>query len=255
MKYLGRATVEGKLRAAPIMLAMVAGILAACLLQPASSQTPGATVQSPPLTAEEVAALKNPIPFSNDSIAAGRKLYLADPRCVPWVGRESAPGHRGRQRDGPDRPQILDYYGTEPGEIFNRFAMAGARTCRPSRERSPKRPTSGALSISYKACGRRIVSPQSNRRRNPNGEDHDGDKAGTPNNSGSGARKRIAPRQNAGPRVDSSYTLWPLAPLLRRRCRCSPAGSSQERPACQFPPFKSREKFRNRSPMPRRPIR
>ena len=77
------------MRAALIRLAGFAGALALCILQPAFGQTlGGATLQSPPpSTAEEVAALKNAVPFSNDSIAAGKKVYLVN-NCAACHGSD-----------------------------------------------------------------------------------------------------------------------------------------------------------------------
>lgn len=105
------------MRAAPIGLTMLAGALALCAVQPASSQTP-LTSSSPPLTAEQVAALTNPVPFSSDAIAAGRKLYLVNncAACHGSDGKALLDIVAGNATDLTD-PTVWNN-GTAPGQIF-----------------------------------------------------------------------------------------------------------------------------------------
>jgi mono/diheme cytochrome c family protein len=110
---------ETNMRAALIRLTMFVGALALCFLQPAFSQTPGgATSQSPPLTAEEVAALKNTVPFSNDSIAVGKKLYLVN-NCAACHGSDGKALLDIVAENATDLtdPKFWNN-GTEPGQIF-----------------------------------------------------------------------------------------------------------------------------------------
>ena len=107
------------MRTASFVLAMFAGALAVCSLEPASSQSPGATTaESAPLTAEQVAALKNPVPFSSDSIAAGKKLYLVNncAACHGSDGKALLDIVAGNATDLTD-PSIWNN-GTAPGQIF-----------------------------------------------------------------------------------------------------------------------------------------
>ena len=119
VSYRRGEPVEGKMRAASLRLAMLVGILAVYPLQLASSQTPAAlTSQSPPLTAQDVAALKNPVAFSNASIAAGKTLYLVNncAACHGSDGKALLDIVAGNATDLTD-PRFWNN-GIEPGQIF-----------------------------------------------------------------------------------------------------------------------------------------
>jgi mono/diheme cytochrome c family protein len=101
------------MRAAAVRVAAVVGILALCPAQFASSQTTAA-----PLTAAEVAALKNPVPFNNDSIAAGKTVYLLNncSACHGSDGKALLDIVAENATDLTD-PKFWNN-GTEPGQIF-----------------------------------------------------------------------------------------------------------------------------------------
>src|SRR5262245_47250288 len=118
------------MRALVVGVPMVAGLMIAC--QPALGQAASGalTTQSPPLTAEEATALKNPVPFTSESIAAGKQLYLF---------------HNCAACHGPDGKALVDvianatdltepkYYnhGSAPGEIFKSIRDGAAVTMPP----------------------------------------------------------------------------------------------------------------------------
>ena len=104
----GGETVVLKMRAAGVGLAMVVGALAA----PAWGQAPGVlNAQSPPLTAAEAAALKNPVPFTNANIAAGKTLYLSN-NCASC--------------HGPDGKALVDVLGNATDLTDPKFWLHGA---------------------------------------------------------------------------------------------------------------------------------
>lgn len=100
------------MRAASIRLAMLLGALAVCSMPLASSQVPDT------LTIEAAAALKNPAPFSNDSIAAGKKVYLLNncSACHGSDGKALLDIVAENATDLTD-PKFWNN-GTEPGQIF-----------------------------------------------------------------------------------------------------------------------------------------
>jgi mono/diheme cytochrome c family protein len=115
-----------------IGLAVFAGVLIAGAIQPVWGQTASGTLttQSPALTAEEASALKNPVPFTTESIAAGKQLYLF---------------HNCAACHGPDGKALIDVIanatdltepkfwnnGTEPGQIFKSLRDGAAVTMPP----------------------------------------------------------------------------------------------------------------------------
>jgi mono/diheme cytochrome c family protein len=107
------------MRAAPIRLMILGGVLAACPLQHASGQTPGsAGSASAQLTAQEAAALKNPVAFNAESVAAGKTLYLLN-NCAACHGSDGKALLDIVAENATDLtdPRFWNN-GTEPGQIF-----------------------------------------------------------------------------------------------------------------------------------------
>lgn len=102
------------MRAAAIRLAVLVGILAGCPVGLASAQPPSAA----PLTAEDVAALKNPLPFNSESIAAGKTVYLLN-NCAACHGSDGKALLDIVAENATDLtdPKFWNN-GTEPGQIF-----------------------------------------------------------------------------------------------------------------------------------------
>jgi mono/diheme cytochrome c family protein len=88
------------------------------------------TLQTPPLTPEQAAALKNPVPFSNASIAAGKQLYGLN-NCAACHGADGkALIDVVANATDLTSPQLYDH-GTKVGEIFKSI-RDGAASAMPS---------------------------------------------------------------------------------------------------------------------------
>ncbi|MEI7931812.1 MAG: c-type cytochrome [Alphaproteobacteria bacterium] len=107
-----------KMGAALAGLAITVTVLAVLSLSSAQAQSSGTlTAQSPALTAEQARALKNPVPFTRESIAAGRLLYFSN-GCTNCHGADGKAliDILANATDLTD-PKFWNY-GTEPGQIF-----------------------------------------------------------------------------------------------------------------------------------------
>lgn len=97
-----------------IRFAVLAGLLAVCPPGPGSAQPSAAA----PLKPEEVKALKNPLPFNSETIAAGKTLYLLN-NCAACHGSDGKALLDIVAENATDLtdPKFWNN-GTEPGEIF-----------------------------------------------------------------------------------------------------------------------------------------
>jgi mono/diheme cytochrome c family protein len=112
------------------VVVLVAG-LAAVPLQRVWGQGAGTlTVETPPLAAAEAAALKNPIPFSNASIAAGKQLYVFH-NCSACHGTDGkALVDVVANATDLTSPNLYDH-GTKEGEIFKSIRDGAASAMPP----------------------------------------------------------------------------------------------------------------------------
>lgn len=103
---------------ARIGLAILVAVVAAQSLQTAQAQGSGAlSAQSPALTGEQALALKNPVPFTPESRAAGRTLYFSN-GCANCHGADGkALGDIFADATDLTNPRFW-IHGTEPGQIF-----------------------------------------------------------------------------------------------------------------------------------------
>jgi mono/diheme cytochrome c family protein len=113
-----------------IGLAVLTAALSAVPVQAVFGQDAGTLkVETPALTAAEAAALKNPIPFSNASIAAGKQIYIFQ-NCSACHGTDGkALVDVVANATDLTSPNLYDH-GTKEGEIF-RSIRDGAASAMP----------------------------------------------------------------------------------------------------------------------------
>jgi len=112
-------------------LAIFAGVLIVSPVQSAWAQsaTP-LTLQTPALTAAEAAALKNPVPYTNESIAAGKQVYIFND-CAACHGPDGkAMIDVIANATDLTQPRFWDH-GTEVGQIFKSIRDGAAVTMPP----------------------------------------------------------------------------------------------------------------------------
>lgn len=114
-----------------IRLTALVAALAAIPLQPVWGQTDKPlAVETPPLSAADAAALKNPIPFSNASIAAGKQVYIFN-NCSACHGTDGkALVDVVANATDLTSPNLYDH-GTKEGEIFKAIRDGAAAAMPP----------------------------------------------------------------------------------------------------------------------------
>ena len=111
-------------------LAVLAATLSAVPVQAVFGQDGTLKVETPALTAAEAAALKNPIPFSSASIAAGKQIYIFN-NCSACHGTDGkALVDVVANATDLTSPNLYDH-GTKEGEIFKSIRDGAAAAMPP----------------------------------------------------------------------------------------------------------------------------